>query len=610
MSGRASCFALLLCVLSTLGLVSCGLDRFAGGSSTTDTGNDIKLAGRVVDKDNAPLPGVVVMLARLGLADTTDGEGRYEVQGTIRSGRVSPGVLDTLIFLQGAQEIAAVPVTKWVAVIPDLKIMQRDISGFVEPGSIPIARVQAVVSGEGIPDGEPVRAEAFYNSVSGHYSVFVYFPAASGMQSYSVHIDVLDSLGRRIGRSPVVPFKNNAGNIVVPTFNANNALPRAFAGRDTTLPQGSLLALRGSAVDSFGIARWEWKIGGAEFRRAASGDTTITLPETPGTILCVLRVTNVEGLSALDTLTVFVTRPPDTTQSSEIVWTRRSSGVTSTIVSVIWTGTSSSDAAGFFLGVGTLVSSRATILKSTDGVTWTQNTTNNCAALYHAVSNGPRIVAVGNGNACVSTDAGTSWTSVTLTGATLYHVAWNGTVFVAVGRNGSSGVNYVYTSPDGMTWTLQPTDLPATWSFGSLMWNGSEFWAVGFTREGNDSGIAVTSRDGVTWTQREVPMNAGGLHVARYYDGRFVFGTSKGNILTSTDGVNWTEVGTAGAEIRGMASNGTRYVGVGSSSTVVSDDALNWTRHPSGTSSSFYSAVYGRGRFVAVGSGGMIITMP
>ncbi|MEO7425761.1 MAG: hypothetical protein ABI036_11280, partial [Fibrobacteria bacterium] len=99
--------ALLAAVLSVFLLGSCT----SGTTSGTETGGKIDLQGRVVDKDNAPVSGLVARLSLTGLADTTDATGRFAILGEIQD-PAKTGILDTLIILQDSQRVASVRITK------------------------------------------------------------------------------------------------------------------------------------------------------------------------------------------------------------------------------------------------------------------------------------------------------------------------------------------------------------------------------------------------------------------------------------------------------------------------------------------------------------------
>ena len=77
----------------------------------------------------------------------------------------------------------------------------------------------------------------------------------------------------------------------------------AKAGNDTSVVAGSQLTLHGAYIGK-NITQTYWNIAGTAFI-PASLDTTITLPDTPTTIPCVLKVTKA-SLEALDTVMVTV----------------------------------------------------------------------------------------------------------------------------------------------------------------------------------------------------------------------------------------------------------------------------------------------------------------
>lgn len=305
--------------LAVLFLASCGnnAEQVAGGSNSTETGDPINLTGRVVGSTDAPIPGVVVTLVKAGLSDTTDSLGKYRI---VRNALTKPSaqqsasaILDTLIFTQNGQVDTTLGVTNLVDSLPDVVLVQRDVSGNLLPSPVQIGKVEAVLSGSSISTGQPLVAQFGYLPKTNSYSGFLYFPPVSSIQNYSVYIKVYDTEGHFTGESPSVAFSSIYGDITIPTFNPGNAIPIAFAGDDTTLGPDSLLSLRGTAVDSFGgaIAKWEWDIGGTGvFKTTSSGDTTILTPSLPGDdYLCILKVIDTSGnTSPSDTLVVRI--PP------------------------------------------------------------------------------------------------------------------------------------------------------------------------------------------------------------------------------------------------------------------------------------------------------------
>jgi hypothetical protein len=74
--------------------------------------------------------------------------------------------------------------------------------------------------------------------------------------------------------------------------------------------------------------------------------------------------------------------------------------------------------------------------------------------------------------------------------------------------------------------------LPAAWLSG-IIWTGSQFVAVG-------GGNALTSPDGVNWTQHTMPNSANDI---AWSGTQFVAvgNNGNGNIIVSADGINWLQ---------------------------------------------------------------------
>ncbi|MDB5051707.1 MAG: hypothetical protein JWO30_4778 [Fibrobacteres bacterium] len=92
--------------------------------------------------------------------------------------------------------------------------------------------------------------------------------------------------------------------------------PAARAGNDTTVVVESAIHLHAMGEDGMGpIVSREWKIGGTDFKPVTQQETSIQAPASPGDLLCVLRVTDSDSLTSLDTLRVKVIYSPDNTLS-------------------------------------------------------------------------------------------------------------------------------------------------------------------------------------------------------------------------------------------------------------------------------------------------------
>lgn len=93
-------------------------------------------------------------------------------------------------------------------------------------------------------------------------------------------------------------------------------VPAGDAGRDTTVLVETRINLHAMGEDGFGpIVTREWKIGSQEFKHMTQQETSIMAPATPGDLMCILRVTDSDGLIGLDTMVVNVVYNPDNTLS-------------------------------------------------------------------------------------------------------------------------------------------------------------------------------------------------------------------------------------------------------------------------------------------------------
>lgn len=187
-----------------------------------------------------------------------------------------------------------------------------------------------------------------------------------------------------------------------------------------------------------------------------------------------------------------------------------------------------------------------------------------------------------------------------------YMAAFGNGVFCAVG----SGTATAMTSPDGITWTQRY--LPALNNWSQIVYGGGLFVALA---AGSTS--YATSPDGITWTPRNT-LPVAGTYRIMYGGGLFVVllqGST--NVYTSPDGVTWTTrtgVLPVTANWTGMAYGGGMFVAVSQSlAGVSSPDGVTWTSRPmpGGGGSNYIAVAYGGSQFVAVNNtGGGTATSP
>lgn len=178
-------------------------------------------------------------------------------------------------------------------------------------------------------------------------------------------------------------------------------------------------------------------------------------------------------------------------------------------------------------------------------------------------------------------------------------------MFAAVGFRDSDGVGVAMSSPDGINWT-ERTISDQFWS--SIVYGGGQFVALGF----NDA--VATSPDGITWTEHLTGISHDWMTI-RYGDGIYVAaGRSSGGvgrIMTSPDGENWTlqsDADTNDYRWHGLAySPGDDLWVVSSDSganneTITSPDGVAWTNDSDSSNYGWwFGMTYGDGIFVNVG---------
>ena len=177
-----------------------------------------------------------------------------------------------------------------------------------------------------------------------------------------------------------------------------------------------------------------------------------------------------------------------------------------------------------------IVGTNATILTSTDAITWTIQTppnafTNQLRSVIYANN---QYVVVGSGGAIITSPDAITWTEQT-SGITLtiFDVIYANNLYVYTAWNGK-----IFTSPDAITWTERTSG--TTENLRGIAYGNSTFVVTGV-----DDTI-LTSTDAITWTPRTSGVTDG-FHKVEFGNGIFVAGGTNGVIVTSSDnGVTWT----------------------------------------------------------------------
>jgi hypothetical protein len=256
-----------------------------------------------------------------------------------------------------------------------------------------------------------------------------------------------------------------------------------------------------------------------------------------------------------------------------------------------------------FVGIGT-----SKLFTSTDGITWTERALPSAPSWYSVFWNGFVFVATGYGYIAYSTD-GINWTASSGLNVNYqyYDIAWGNNIFVV----GSSNNGAVYTSPNGVTWTQRAVPLTSGYSGANASFGAGLFV---FPCQGD----LITSPDGITWTKSKLP-----VYSLAYGASKFIGSggsTGSGGLKTSTDGINWTTLSSGTyADLQSVASDGNITVAVGNNTitpfsstrslpTIFSTtDGINWSYQNTNNlttynTPNFNSVVWNGTRFIALGN--------
>lgn len=264
----------------------------------------------------------------------------------------------------------------------------------------------------------------------------------------------------------------------------------------------------------------------------------------------------------------------------------------------LWTvgaplGTANVNAVAFGINAGFVaVGPAGAIYNSTDGKTWTAQSSGVTNDLYGvAYVNGVYVAVGANGITLRSIDAKT-WTASVAGNQSLYGVAPQGTGFMAVGATGT-----LLTTADGTTWTAQNSGTTA--NLRSVAFGNSTSVAVG------DNGTVVTSADLATWTARSAGTSAN-LRSVAFGLGRFAAVGDQGAITTSADATTWALATTPTTDSLAAVAVASQFVAAGVNGRILtSADGLIWQTASSGTSGTILGIAPSGFSYAAVGAAGL-----
>jgi len=223
-----------------------------------------------------------------------------------------------------------------------------------------------------------------------------------------------------------------------------------------------------------------------------------------------------------------------------------------TLTSVIWIN-------GRFIACalnGTASTDR--IIISDDGLTWYNTSTLSVSNTWKSLAYSyelNRIVCCADtgasGRIIYSNNGGVTWALGTgyVNTASYSSVAYspNNKLFVVVATSASIPQNFIYTSPDGITWTT--STITTAYQFESICWASypiNKFVIVCSTSSGSQR--VLYSSDGFTWTfstsSPTIPLNTWKYVTYNNYLNTLIAVSSDGTnrVMTSTDANTWTSI--------------------------------------------------------------------
>jgi hypothetical protein len=307
MSTRFRLFRILLPLLA-LWLASCELSAQSGGTSD-DTHSSIAVSGRVLTQESKPLSAVVVHLRKANLSDTTDSEGKFALVGdTLVAANSSTGTLDTLDYLRDGILVHSAPVQTWIETMPDVYLVQRDISGALS--EIP-SQPTNVVAKIWNTRGQSISIDLDLNTATKRFSGFAWFRSTGGLDSFRIQIRATDAKDRPTGQSQELSFTSRAGDLLIPDFDPNNLRPRITFTLPPTGKRGATIALHAEVknLTGWGI-QYEWSIGSGSWRKGRS-DTTFAIPGNAPDLLTVrVRAMRSDSLATTDSVALRIVDSP------------------------------------------------------------------------------------------------------------------------------------------------------------------------------------------------------------------------------------------------------------------------------------------------------------
>jgi hypothetical protein len=208
---------------------------------------------------------------------------------------------------------------------------------------------------------------------------------------------------------------------------------------------------------------------------------------------------------------------------------------------------------------------------SSDGISWSDNSYNishpNNLFTKTLYGNNKYLVFANSSTGFYSNDA-TSWNSFIVPNANWSIAAYGNGIYVAVVPNSSTFV----TSTDGVTWTQRTLPVSRNWT--DMIYGGNQFILVATTTT-----TTLYSSDGINWNTATLPTSKGWKSVA-YGNGIYVIlANNSSTTVYSNDGINWNTGMGLGSTVTDMAFGNNNFVAVENGTIVAtSTDGITWTQ--------------------------------
>jgi hypothetical protein len=204
-----------------------------------------------------------------------------------------------------------------------------------------------------------------------------------------------------------------------------------------------------------------------------------------------------------------------------------------------------------------------------------------------AYGNG-RYVAVGvEGTIVVSTN-GRDWSVHTAEYGNFSSITFGKGLFTSLADG------FLYTSPDGITWTHRLLPTSGRYNISHLAFGAGRFVGAG--------NALISSDDGISWIERATNVAMGFTTALTYGNDSFLIHTSTG-ILTSSNGIDWLLQHTGGALPSLAAGNGVLVAHDYGRLLLSTDGSLSWQPVLQATNNNYFHGVrFANGQFYALGT--------